>query len=134
MIGLAFQPRNRESAGARDALERSVAAAGALEVAGMPVRVVEIPLERDRLPDDLAGRVDVLYLAPIRGDSGRLLRQALNMGILTITASPGAADRGAAVALLRRDSRPRILIDLQSARLAGADLSSRLLRLAVVRQ
>lgn len=135
VLGMAFQPRNRESVRARDALERSVAEAGPLQVAGMPLRLVDVPLENDRLPNDLAGRVDILYVAPIQSvDPGKLLDEAQALGILTVTASPGEADRGAAVALLLRDTRPHIRIDLKVARLAGADLSSRLLRLAEVRQ
>jgi hypothetical protein len=79
--------------------------------------------------------VDVLYLTPVRAvDPRALLDEARAMGILTITATSSVAAQGAAVGLLLRDARPHITIDLQAARLAGADLSSRLLRLAEVRQ
>jgi hypothetical protein len=135
VIGIAYQPRNRESTRARDDLLRSVSAAGDIRVAGMPLRLADIPLESDRLPDDLAGRVDVMYLAPIRAVDPRvILDQARAMGLLTITASAREASEGTAVALMLRDSRPHIVIDLKAARLAGADLSSRLLRVAEVRQ
>jgi hypothetical protein len=135
VLGVAYQPRNRESTRAHDEIMASVAAAGAVSVEGMPLRVVGVPLADDRLPGDLADRVDVLYLTPVRAvDPRALLDEARAMGILTITATSSVAAQGAAVGLLLRDARPHITIDLQAARLAGADLSSRLLRLAEVRQ
>jgi len=134
VVGVAYQPRNRESTRARDELLRSVEAAGAIRIADLPVRVVDVPVEGGRLPDGLSGLVDVIYLAPVRGvDPGALLMQASAMGMLTVTATPSEAG-GAAVALLWQDERPHIRIDLAAARQAGADLSSRLLRLAEVRQ
>jgi hypothetical protein len=135
VIGVAFQPRNRESARARDEFVRTVEDAGSLQVAGMPLRIVDVPLAGDSLPPGLAGSVDVIYLTPVRGvDARDILGQALHMGLLTVTATPSEAGDGAAVALLVQDARPHIRIDLTAARSAGADLSSRLLRLAEVRQ
>lgn len=135
VLGVAFQPRNRESAQARNDIFQSVEAAGRIRVGDMPLRVVEVPIEGGRLPEDVVRPVDVLYLAPVRGiDVSVLLAQAGSRGILTVTATPDEATSGAAVALLLRDTQPHIRIDLRAARLAGADLSSRLLRLAEVRR
>jgi hypothetical protein len=135
VIGVVYQPANRESSRVREELARWPNGAGPIEVAGVRFRTVDVPLDGDHLPAALPEEVDVLYLAPLRAVDPRvLLREARHRHLLTVTGSESHAGMGPAIALLVREGRPHLLIDLTAARAAGSDFSSRLLRLAEVRQ
>lgn len=130
VIGIAYQPRNRASLNAKDAL---AASQGEASVMGIRIRYVELPvLDDDSLADSLrAHDVDVLYIAPLRSVRVEdVIAAATEQGVLTWTGVLEYCELGAAVAIGERGGRPEIVINLDAARAAGARFSAQLLKLA----
>jgi hypothetical protein len=134
VVGIVYQSRYRASytayRGAVRALETQPRSGGATRVRAVAIELVET--------SDLASTlrragVDVVYIAPLRGvDRGRVTRIVLDAGALSFSGAPELRDEGVAVYFGMRGGRPRLRIDLNTARAAGADFSSELLRLADV--
>jgi hypothetical protein len=103
-------------------------------VGGVPVRATAIDLDTQSLADALARRpATVLYFAPLRGVDVRVLAAAASAaGALTVTGVPRYVTMGVAVGARLQGERPRLLLNLQAARRAGADFSAELLKLAEV--
>jgi hypothetical protein len=79
--------------------------------------------------------ISVLYLAPMRAvDLRRLVEEAHDAGVLTVGGDPDPIEAGVAIGLKERGPRPAISIRLVSARRAGSDFDSGLLRLVEVQQ
>lgn len=114
-----------------DALKRR----GDSTIAGHPVHWVSLELSET---PQLAGafvrdRVDVIYVAPLRGiDLDGILAAARSKRVTSFTGVPQFVDRGLAVGIGLQRDRPRILINLTAARAEGADFTSQLLRVATV--
>jgi hypothetical protein len=84
---------------------------------------------------DQVGRTDVLFIG--RAVAGRLaaLVEALHpAGMLTMSDIPGAAQRGVAINLQRRDDHLELEINLQALKRAGLTASYQLLSLARIVQ
>jgi hypothetical protein len=129
VIGVLYQAENRESVARFRDLRRSLPLL-AREANGVAFRIEGLLLQGSTLPA-AAHRVDVLYLAPLRGvDASALMREAAASGVLTATGVRDYAASGAAIGLVERDHRPTSSIGLTAARAAGSDFSSQLLRVA----
>jgi hypothetical protein len=132
VIGVVYQQRFRTSL---EVGEGFAAAAGNAAGEG-PLRCVPLDLDRRQ---DLAGalaasRVRVLYLCPLRAaDLGQLALAARQRRVLTLTGVPEYLGTGAAVAIDSKGEKPLILVSLPVARAAGAEFSSRLLSLKMVK-
>jgi hypothetical protein len=132
VIGIAYQTAVRESIVAKDALLDAIRTSGASPWNDLPVRAVVIELGD---PNDLAeifGRegIDVLYIAPLRAFDVRAIIPVCNAKrVLSFTGVPEYIAAGVSVGFDIKEDRPEILVNLASARLAGADFSSKLLRL-----
>lgn len=136
VLGILYQPRNHESAElARDVVD----AARAIHTVGdgtQALRTVLLPVSGEiDLPAELRRQgIDLLYVAPLRAAPlRRLLEQADEAGVLTVSGDADAIEAGTAVGLEQRGPRPAISVRLRSARHAGSDFDSRFLRLAQVR-
>ncbi len=135
VLGIVHQPSFPASDGARRDLTAAAAGSVVRSVEGIPVRVVSIPLtDPSGLPEALAAAgVNLVYLAPLRAvDLNRVLEAARGVGALTVTGVPEYVSGGVSVGLGLEGGRPRILVNLTSARREGADLASNLLMLAHV--
>jgi hypothetical protein len=134
VVAVAYQSGNRASTGARDDVARWVKTERPT-VLGLPVRVVAIDIDHESLVDCLkADQASLLYIAPLRAvDVGTLAGAAVAAGITTVTGVPDYVALGVAVGVRLQRDRPRILINLQGARLQGADFAAELLKLADVR-
>ncbi len=78
-------------------------------------------------------QVDMLFVAPLKGVDVRELARISNQErILSTTSVPDYVQDGIGVGIGRLGGRPRVLINLASARAAGADFSAGLLRMATV--
>lgn len=78
-------------------------------------------------------KIDVVYLAP--GNAGNvdaIVAVTRRLKVTTATGVPGYVERGVAVGIGERQSKPQILINLASARQEGSDFDSSLLRIATV--
>lgn len=131
-VGVLYQSGSRSSVAAMRDLTHAFNETGAQLPDGVRLHVVGIAIE-DELPSNLRSRVDILFVTPLRAvDVGRIVRIAGNAGVLTITASPEYERAGAAIALVPREDRPHIVLNLAMTRQSGADFGSRLLRLVEV--
>ena len=94
-----------------------------------------IDLDRESLADCLKMHgAALLYITPLRAvDVGAVATTASNAGVTTVTGVPQYIAQGVAVGVRLQRDRPRILINLQGARLQGADFAAELLKLADVR-
>jgi hypothetical protein len=135
VMGIVYQPTFPASDGVRREIAEAAGRSVVRSIEGIRVRVVEIPL---RNPAELAGAlqqagVNLLYVTPLRAvDLARVLAAAREAGALTVTGVPEYVSAGVSLGLGLDAGRPRILVNLSSARREGADLSSNLLMLADV--
>jgi hypothetical protein len=112
----------------------------ALEAAGRKVQVQKRPVRTFKVPyganfaDVLAEKRPVaIYVCPgLEGQVAEISRAAQAAGALTITGSESSARGGLSVALVRRQSKIQIVVNLPSSRKEGADLDAGLLALAEV--
>lgn len=132
VIAIAFQGGYRTSAEAKDEALR--VAAGVRDVAGLPVTLVAIDLDRDALAGALARtRATLLYVAPLRGiDVKELALVARAAHVTTLTGVVRYVETGLAVGVRLKGDRPRIVINLGASRSEGAEFSAELLKLAQV--
>jgi hypothetical protein len=107
-----------------DALQRL----GGRTIHGRPVRIATHSI--DSLSSD---ECHVLYIASSMQDhTYKIFELLMNTPILTISTIPGFSQSGGMVELKRRGEKIRFIINLQVARQAGLELSSRILDLATV--
>ncbi|MEW5875791.1 MAG: YfiR family protein [Candidatus Zixiibacteriota bacterium] len=135
VIGVVFQDNNRESSATMSEFTRLAADAQVSGSTAMPVTIEPVRLEKlDALASELAKRkVRVCYITPLRSvDVGAIIAAADSSGSLTCTGVPEYMKSGVAVGIGSRGDRPEIIINIDSAREAGADFSSQLLKLARV--
>ncbi len=133
VLAVLYQSRSRESVEIRNQIFEAFGGEGAF--AGRPLRIIGIDVgDRDgkgSLQRMLPSGVDLLYLAPVRSfDVSSVAEAAAELGIPAITGTPDYVDQGLAIGVRREQGRPRILVNLESARAMGSDLSSELLKLA----
>jgi len=134
VVAVAYQSGNRASVDARDEVLRSLKA-DRPTVLGLPVRIVAVDLDHESLAECLRMHgASLLYITPLRAvDVGALTATAGTAGVTTVTGVPQYVAQGVAVGVRLQRDRPRILINLQGARLQGADFAAELLKLADVR-
>lgn len=133
VVGVAFQSGNRNSARIKD--EAVLALQGArIDLEGATLRVIAIDLDGDVWPAILAvGNVTHLYLTPLRAVSvAALVAKTREVHVLTLSGVPQYVNDGVALGVAVRGGRPRVLVNLEAARLEGADLSAELLKLAEI--
>jgi hypothetical protein len=132
VIAIAYQSGYRASA---DAMTEAGQSASAVhEIAGMPVSVLAIDLDRDDLGAAMTrNQVTLLYVAPLRGIDVKQLASATRAAhVTTLTGVVHYVELGLAVGVRLRGDRPRIVVNLAAARLEGAELAAELLKLADV--
>jgi hypothetical protein len=132
-FAVAFQGGNRASIAVKDEVVRLLAAERSSLVS---IAIVVVAIDLDSL--DLAAHLRstqarAVYVTPLRGiDIGRLATSARSAGVTTMSGVPRHISQGLAVGVRVQGDRPRLLINVKSARLEGADFSADLLRLAQV--
>lgn len=133
VVGIAYQGDNRESVRARDDATRALEEARRLP--GMPpIRIELIDVDEQPLIVELARRhVTVLYVAPLRAlDISIVADAARATRVTTCTGTPDYLSDGLAVSVRYQGERPRLLINVEAAKLEGAEFSAELLKLAQV--
>ncbi len=77
--------------------------------------------------------IDILYITPLRATGIKEIIRACGAGkILTLTGVPEYVTDGVAIGIGIKGEKPRILINITSAKNEGSDFSSQLLKLAMV--
>lgn len=131
VIGVVYQQRFRTSLEVKDAF-----AAAARAAADRPLRCAPLDLDRQQ---DLAGALvasgaRVLYLCPLRAaDPKGIAGIAREHRVLSLTGVPEYLAAGVAVGIDTKGQKPLILVCLPAVRAAGAEFSSRLLSLKMVK-
>jgi|1185.fasta_scaffold00759_2 aconitase A len=130
----------RAGSAASETMQGSIA--GALQeagsrtaVSGLPVKVVKLNWAgAAKLESDLAAsHASALYVGPELADAiGQLPRIAQKHRILSFSEGDEYVNSGVSIALVRRENRVAIVVNLPGARSEGADLDSALLRIAEV--
>lgn len=111
--------------------DRDVAAELETMLPGRTVHKRPVQVREIRSIDEL-GDAQILFIgAEVSGDLSRLLDAVRNRPVLTVTESNGALDRGSVINFALVDQRVRFEISLPAARMAGLELSSRLLGIAL---
>lgn len=133
VIGIAFQGGSRASRVAKEEALRGFASARA-GINGVPIRVETIDLDGERLETALRRLTPTfLYVTPLRAEDIDAMVVATRAArVTTMTGVARYVSRGLAIGVSLHDGRPRILVNLESARLEGADLASELLKLATI--
>lgn len=138
VLGILYRPEREESERVRAGMQAAfIERAGRTPVQGMTLSVMPIAcgdpktLQR-RLQD--AG-VTVLYVTPALEDAlGPITAAALALKVPTLAGRRGLIDAGLAVAVVTRDDKPAIAVNLPVAKELGMDLDTALLRLAEVKR
>lgn len=135
VLGVLYQDRNRVSSTAMgDIITATRDAPGRILNED---RITIVSIEATSL-DDLGrrlveGRVDLLYLTPLRAqNASEIAEVASGLRIPTLTGVQEYMDEGVCLGLGLRGGRPEILVNLEGCRSVGMDLSSELLKLATV--
>jgi hypothetical protein len=137
VVGIIYQSSFRESSTVKNQILKSVSDARLETLGGMPFKLETIDLERR---DDLAGvlrsrNVTIVYVTPLRAyDIASILEPCRANKILTLTGVSGYTDDGIAVGIGIQYQKPKILINLASAKAEGADFDSHFLKLVRVLQ
>jgi hypothetical protein len=135
-IGVLAKPGSADSESMQASIASALAdAAARTTVSGLPVKVVKLTWAgAAKLESDLAGsRASALYVGPELADAvPPLSRISQKRRILTFSEGDGYVNVGVSIALVRRDNRVAIVVNLPGARAEGADLDSALLRIAEV--
>jgi hypothetical protein len=134
-VTVLYQERYPASLAAARDLQRAFASMRIRTIGELPIALELLPLDgRTALGAELRKRrTGLLYLVPLRGaDLGQLLSGVAAAQTLTMSGTQGYVERGIAVGLELRGSKPIIRINLAAARAQGADFSSQLLKLAEI--
>ncbi|MFO0575888.1 MAG: YfiR/HmsC family protein [Polyangia bacterium] len=138
VLGILYRPEREESERVRAGMQAAfIERAGRTPVQGMTLSVMPIACGdpktlQKRLQD--AG-VTLLYVTPGLEDViGAIAAAALALKVPTLTGRRSQIDSGLAVAVVTRDEKPAIAVNLPVAKALGMDLDPALLRLAEVKR
>lgn len=138
MLGILYRPEREESERARGLMQTAFyERASRASVQGMTLSVTSIAVGdvrtlQKRLQD--AG-VTLLYLTPGLEDlAGAINPIALALKAPTLSGRRSLIDSGAAIAVITKDDKPGIVVNLPVAKALGMDLDTLLLRLAEVKR
>lgn len=97
---------------------------------GRPVGAGVLKIRRIERPDETA-TCNMLFISRVEGARlGAVLQAVRDKPLLTVTETPGAAERGAVLNLFLDQNRVRFEINVDAAQRSGLTISSQLLKLA----
>jgi hypothetical protein len=135
VVGLVYQGAARQSRLIKDDFLDVIENSSGWQIADKPIQLVTIDIENTDLVQVILDKnIDALYVTPVSSEMLENIQAATtSQRIITLTGVPAYVGAGIAVGIgLRHNDRPEILINLPSAKAAGADFSSQLLQLAKV--
>ncbi|HEX9109803.1 MAG TPA: YfiR family protein [Longimicrobiales bacterium] len=136
VVAVLFDAGNAASSRARGDLVRELHSPNLQTILGRGVKVMEVNVAAGGLGDALrAAHASAAYLTPgLEGRLSGVLAATESARVTTVGGSESYARRGVAVGVSAESGRPQLFVNLASARAAGADLPSSLLRLTTVIQ
>lgn len=135
VVAIYYQSRNRSSLNSHDELREVIKDSRARLLNGRSVRLVSIDSEdgKDIVKRLVREQVDVLYITPLRAyDISEIVEISRELDIITLSGVREFIEQGVGVGLGTRGGKPEIVINLQSCKDQGMDLSSEILKLATV--
>jgi hypothetical protein len=104
-------------------------------IQGMTASVIAVDYGSDLAQRLSAAKVTVLYVAPsLESETAAISAAAAQLKLPTLSRTRSQTEAGLAVAVVPKEGKPSIVINLKAARASGMDLSTQLLRLAEVLQ
>jgi hypothetical protein len=133
VVTVLFQPEFPASVRVREAWLEAARTAPPAAPGGAPLTVTSLAHSENFVENLRQQGTDVVVLAPLRSvDARRMAARIRAARMRTVTGSPAYGRGVAAVSLLIRDGRPRIVIDERLAQEEGSQFSSQLLRVSEV--
>lgn len=132
-VALQHKPKDAESASVTNAVAK--ATAGLADIAGLhpEVSVAELGDPAKLAARCPAERLAILYFGPgTEGDMPGMAQALSGVDVLSVGGSGAHAERGAVVGFDVEEGRPRIVVNLKSARAQKVSLRPELLKLARV--
>ncbi|MCX7973001.1 MAG: YfiR family protein [Candidatus Aminicenantes bacterium] len=109
-------------------------------IEGLPVRLLEIPVEEIKNLSNLFSQENIafLYITPlkpatIKNQLKKILALCRQFKIATFTGEITYVDLGVAIGLGVVDQKPQVFINLQAAKEQGLEFSSQLLRMSLIK-
>ncbi|MGQ9578280.1 MAG: YfiR family protein, partial [Candidatus Aminicenantales bacterium] len=137
-IGLLYEKSFELSTWTRDDLVAAVPAGRVVD--GIPVRLIECPLEERATWEETLrqDKILFLYIAPLSPKTVKSrLREILAIcrqaKVATVTGETAYLESGVAVGLGLENNAPHVFINLKAAREQGLDFSSRLLKITSIK-
>jgi len=132
VIGVVFQGRYRAAFRVKEDIEKAAGEMNRPHILDLPVRVVEIDLERIDLATALDSlHVDVIYVTPLRAlDISTISDVTRRYGVTSVTGVEDYVRDGLSVGIGVAQEKPCVVVNLGATRSEGAHFSSRLLSLA----
>ena len=131
VVGVLYQPQVRSSVRVKDELTAVIAQLE--QPVPMHFSCTAIPYTSAADLHKALEAVDVLYLAPMRSlDLAAIAIQSRERGKVTVTGVPAYVELGVAVGIDLLGGKPRVLVNLEAAKGAGADFASGLLNIAKI--
>jgi len=136
IIAVLYDAGSAASSRARSDLVRELHSPNLQSILGRGVKVLDLNVAAAGLADALRSEhVSAAYLTPgLEGRLNGVLAATEAAHVTTVGGSEGYARRGVAVGVSAESGRPQLFVNLASARAAGADLPSSLLKLTTVIQ
>lgn len=137
VLAIIYRPELEESERARSLLQAAFQeCANKARVQGMTLSVIAVAFDGKTLLKRLqAAGATVVYLTPGMDDVASVVGAAAQvLHAPTLTGRRSLLDAGMAVAVLLKEDRPGIVINLPVAKILGMDLDPNLLRLAEVKK
>jgi hypothetical protein len=136
VLAVLYDAANSTLTAARTAFTRAVRASDVAVVNGRTIKVVEINVAAGHVGTAMKEKgVTAAYLTPgLDARLEQLVRAAVEAQVTLMSGSERYVKQGVAVGVGAAGGKPEILINLRTARTAGADLPAPLLKIATVIQ
>jgi len=131
-IAILYAADNAASKASAQSWLKAFAALGALKVHGVPVEVVTIPFQRERVAELVRARgIDVLLTCE-GSPYAMVAALAREHRILSVADTRAGVDNNLSLAVFVHREKPLILINVRAAKAEGAVFSAKLLQLATL--
>ena len=132
VIGVAYQGRFRASLRAKEEMLQAAEDQAPVTVAGLPVDIVAVDIERENLSAALKSMdIDVVYVTPLRSVDIRSITKCTRArGITSMTGVDEYVRSGISVGVGIWQEKPSVMVNLAASKAEGTNFSSRLLSLA----
>lgn len=138
VLGILYRPEREESERVRGLMQVAFSdRASRSSIQGMPLSVIPVALgdPKTLLKRLMDAGVTLLYVTPGMEDAvATIAAAALALKLPTLTGRRNLLDGGLAVAVVTKEERPSIIVNLPVAKSLGMDLDTSLLRLAEVKR